>query len=121
MEFYCGLSLEFQRVVIIFNMLSWPLHPEICSKLLSYLSLMATMSKGDLSLLLYLKGDLPYCYTYSKTCPYCCVKEKTAEEKHMSFHIEVVLLENLDLSMILTDEDQPPYVEDLDSRTSLFN
>ena len=46
-------------------------------------------------------------------------KEKTAEEKHVSFHIEVVLLENVNVSMILTYEDQPPFMDCLDSMMSL--
>ena len=46
-------------------------------------------------------------------------KEKTEEEEHVSFNLEVVLLENLEVSMILTDEDKPLFMEGLDLRTSL--
>ena len=46
-------------------------------------------------------------------------KEKTEEKEHVSFNLKVVLLENLEVSMIFTDEDQAPFVEGLDSRMSL--
>ena len=88
MKFQCGLSLEFQRVVIIFITLSQPLHPEMFSKLRPVLG-----------------GHN--------------INEKTENEENVSFKLEVVLLENLDMSMTSTDKDQPPFMECLDSRTSL--
>ena len=53
--------------------------------------------------------------------PSCSVmfKEKTEEEEDLSFNLVVVLLENLEVSMILTDKDQPLFVEGLYSRKSL--
>ena len=106
MEFQCGLSLEFQRVVIIFITLSQPLHPEIFSTELLRRPVLIVVSKRRPVFIAVSKRRLVL-IAISNRRPVRSVvfKEKTEEEEQVSLNQEFVLLENLEVSMIISDED----------------
>ena len=121
MEFQCGCFLEFQLVVIIFITLNQPLYPKIFSEQLRRPVLVGSIYKRRPILGGHKSKRRPILIVVSNRRPFCSAvfKEMTEEEEHVSFNLVVVLLENLEVSMILTDEDQPLFMESLDSRTSL--